>query len=81
MALPEDPLHLSTDELAEYERQLKELSSPYFHETVKCGNPLTIRVIVKVTYGRINKLRRLYCEAHDTLVSLSGWEIGHHGGE
>lgn len=73
---------LTPDEQIEYNRQQKELSSPYFHDEPKCQKPLLVCFIFKKYTGDHSaKMRRRYCQAHKVVVDLSGWEIGFNGGE
>lgn len=65
-------IQLSSEEQREYERQQKELKHPAFHESIKCGQVLVHRAILK----KHAKLNRLYCPTHHLYVSMNGWEIG-----
>ena len=65
-------MELTPDELAEYERQRKELAHPRFHDSGKCGEKLLHRVTLK-SHAKLN---RLYCPVHHLYVDMSGWEIG-----
>ena len=75
MARPlEFPEPLTEPEQREYERQLRELADPRFHEAIKCGEELEFRP----ESGRIRhaKFHRQYCVVHKVLVDMSGYEIG-----
>jgi len=78
VSIPDAPIELSSDEEAEYERQKKQLDDPYWHDYGKCGQPLELRITHKAVYKKISRISRYYCQAHDVLVDLSGYEVGHH---
>lgn len=84
--IPEEPIELSEDEQREYDRQIQELADPRFHDSGKCGEPLTLRVTLKTT-TRLNGvikghyIRRKFCPVHQIEVDLSGWEVGFYEGE
>lgn len=73
---------LSPEEITEYEREKKELASPYFHDFGKCSKPLLVCFIFKKYTGDHSaKMRRQYCQTHKVIVDLSGWQLGFHSGE
>jgi hypothetical protein len=74
----EIPEPLSSSEEAAYQREKRQLDDPYWHDYGKCGLPLELQVTHKVVYGKVARISRYYCQVHDVLVDLSGYEVGHH---
>jgi len=78
MAIPPSPIELSREEQEELDRQNQLANDPYFHDIIRCGKPLKLRIIRKVVYNKPSNLSRYYCEVHDVLLDMSGYEIGKH---
>lgn len=69
---------LSESEQREYEKQLRQLASPYYHLEAKCGKSLTLTSIRKEKSGKAFIIRNLRCEVHQVDCSMSQWEWGHY---
>jgi len=75
LSTPEEALDLTSDEQAEYERQVKQLNDPHWHDWGKCGEPLEQRFYSGEK--RHARFHRMYCVVHKVVVDMSGYEIGY----
>ena len=73
-------MELTPEEQAELDRQNLLAEHPRFHDRIKCGSPLVLRIIRRKSYGNPIKIRRYYCVVHKVYLNLSGWEIGFYMG-
>lgn len=69
---------LTDYEQSQYEKQLRQLASPYYHSEAKCGKSLILTFIQKTQYKKTFKIRNLRCEIHNVDCSMSGFEWNHY---
>jgi hypothetical protein len=70
------PVDLTADELAEYERQRKELESEWYHDAPKCGRIL--RCDIYLEYKKYTEtLSRKYCWKHKVVLNGDGSQLGY----
>jgi hypothetical protein len=71
------PVTLTADEQRELDRQNALAEHPRYHDELKCGVKLELRFYTK----RHTRFHRQFCNVHQVVVNMSGWEIGWYLGE
>jgi hypothetical protein len=63
---------LTAAEEEEYLKQVRFLDNPRWHDWGKCG-----QLLIAHTYGKRHvRFHRQFCQVHQVIVNMSGWELG-----
>lgn len=73
-------VEITPEEQAELDRQNQEADNKYFHDVIRCGKPLILKVYYRQKYNSKYKVRKYFCSVHLVYCSLSGWQEGYFGG-